>query len=55
MEITVLSLPPYMEEGKVQWSFHLSIVREDDVDKISKVGSEKGPEERAGRIKLAII
>jgi len=29
--------------------------REDDVDRISKVGSEKGPEERAERIKLAIM
>lgn len=33
----------------------LSIIREDDVDTVSKVGSEKGPEVRAPRIKLAML
>ncbi len=41
-----------LEEGKVH---DLSLIREDDVDTVSKVGGEKGPEESAPRIKLAML
>ncbi len=41
-----------LEEGKVH---ALSLIREDDVGTVSKVGGEKGPEGSAPRIKLAML
>ncbi len=37
-----------LEEGKVH---ALSLIREDDVDTVSKVGGEKGPEEKCSENK----